>query len=133
VRRGIRNSIAAGLLYIDPTLSDRSPIAVSKDPDHIRRDIYPCREPLIRELRRAFKSSPVSETEVSPYTLLPIPGRRNLAQLVSQGAMGARGVVQCSFGLLQVLIGWRAVLRYWLVLFQLLDLSSLTIDLKLLC
>jgi hypothetical protein len=42
------------------------------------------------------------------------------------------GIVQRSFGLLQVLIGLLAFPRYRLILFQLLDLGSLTIDLALL-
>lgn len=42
------------------------------------------------------------------------------------------GIVQRSFGLLQVLIGLPAIRRCRLALFQLLDLGSLTIDLALL-
>ena len=55
------------------------------------------------------------------------------AARASRRNVGARGIAQWSFGLLQLLIGWRVVRRYRLVLFQLLDLGSLTIDLTLLC
>ena len=79
----------------------------------------------------AFLFTRTSGREDAPRLIHPMR-RPNFVQLVSS-TPGLGSIVHRSVGLLRVLIGWRAVRRYRLVLFQLLDLGSLMIDLTLLC